>query len=117
MPRDRDKQRSAKVRHYQRNRAGVIERAKAFNARRRRENRDLVRTTKDQRPCFDCRIVFPHYVLEFDHPNGDKAANVADLARKPATIKALMLEISKCEIVCANCHRIRTWERGLAVEG
>lgn len=55
--------------------------------------------------CMDCGISDVR-VLEFDH-RGDKEYNVSHLinmGRETAAYK----EIEKCDIVCANCHRIRT---------
>jgi hypothetical protein len=50
-------------------------------------------------------------VLEFDHLDV-KRGNVTDLMRAGASIRALDQELSKCAVVCVNCHRIRTATRG-----
>lgn len=50
-------------------------------------------------------------VLEFDHISDDKYRNVADLLGQGYGWEVIQKEINKCEIVCANCHRIRTIER------
>jgi hypothetical protein len=60
-------------------------------------------------PCSDCGETDP-VVLEFDHL-GDKAFNIAKGLRDRSW-KALIDEIAKCDIVCANCHRRRTAIRG-----
>lgn len=73
------------------------------------ERKQLVSSLKD-RPCTDCGIRYPHYVMDFDHVTGDKHANVS--AMKFMTLGKLLTEISKCEVVCSNCHRIRTYLRG-----
>lgn len=49
--------------------------------------------------------------LEFDHVNNDKEANVCRLISKRRPKNIIMAEINKCDIVCANCHRIRTQTR------
>lgn len=63
--------------------------------------------------CVDCGVT-DWRVLEFDHLDNDKIGNVSDLVSKWSWTR-LKLEIDKCDPVCANCHRIRTHERRLAV--
>jgi hypothetical protein len=46
-------------------------------------------------------------VLEFDHVRGKKLGVVSVMIGHVSK-KRLLEEIAKCEIVCANCHRIRT---------
>ncbi len=45
--------------------------------------------------------------LQFDHVKGKKIANISKLV-KSASLKKIKEEITKCEIVCSNCHSIRT---------
>ena len=61
-------------------------------------------------PCVDCGESNP-LVLEFDHLR-DKIDNVSSLVRRLSNWAAIEAEIEKCEVVCANCHRIRTAKRG-----
>jgi hypothetical protein len=49
-------------------------------------------------------------VLEFDHL-GDKEFNISGGLRD-RSLAALIAEMAKCEVVCANCHRRRTAIRG-----
>ena len=77
--------------------------------KRRQERRDYILTRKDV-PCADCGIKYPYPVMEFDHLR-DKKFNISSAVNKAASMQALIDEISKCEVVCANCHRIRTFER------
>ncbi len=60
-------------------------------------------------PCVDCGERDP-LVLEFDHLGDDKSFNIAKGIRDRSW-QALLDEIAKCEVVCANCHRRRTVER------
>lgn len=60
-----------------------------------------------KKKCKDCperRIV----CLEFDHIKGHKLGNISHLVNLGYPIKTLKTEIRKCELVCANCHRVRT---------
>jgi hypothetical protein len=72
----------------------------------------LVRAAKSNQPCADCGVRYPHYVLDYDHrPGGQKRANVNVLVKRGAKEEVLLAEIAKCDLVCANCHRVRTFRR------
>jgi hypothetical protein len=103
--RDPAEQRAAERRWYAANKAKVA----AKKDRKRERLRDLVRTAKE-RPCADCDGSFPYYVMDFDHVADDKSALVSKLVNFGA-VQRLLDEMDKCEVVCANCHRIRTWRR------
>lgn len=46
--------------------------------------------------------------MDFDHLDGStKLAKVSSLT----SFQQILDEAAKCEVVCANCHRLRTWER------
>jgi len=61
--------------------------------------------------CTDCKQKFPHYVLEFDHiPEKEKLRRVYKVF-KTCGISAALQKIEKCEVVCANCHKTRTYKR------
>ena len=72
------------------------------------QNRLLVRAFKSH-PCNDCGQCFPPEVMDFDHL-GNK---IADISRMVFTHgpEGLKNELEKCELVCANCHRVRTARR------
>ena len=62
---------------------------------------------KESRACQDCEKFYPYYVMEFHHVRGTKKFT---LARRSASFesKEFMEEMAKCDLLCANCHRIRT---------
>lgn len=64
------------------------------------------------RPCADCQVEYPSYVMDFDHL-GDKEFNISN-AINFHSLEKIKKEIAKCEVVCANCHRIRTHDRTFA---
>jgi hypothetical protein len=75
---------------------------------------DLVKGAKDV-PCIDCGVKYPPHVMQFDHlPEHEKKFTIANSARFHS-LKKIKEEILKCEVVCANCHAIRTWERANGV--
>lgn len=58
-----------------------------------------------ERACVDCGELDP-LVLEFDHL-GDKKFDISRGLRD-RNWQAVLDEIAKCDVVCANCHRRRT---------
>lgn len=62
--------------------------------------------------CLDCGVSYPPYVLDFDHlPQFEKSFPLSSSGVKGRGLDAVNEEIAKCEIVCANCHRHRTFMR------
>lgn len=106
MPyKDPEKQKAAQRASYERNK----ERYRETNKRTERSLYKLVVELKSN-PCTDCGVSYPHYVMQWDHIGTDKIANVGKLARS-ASKERVLAEIAKCELVCANCHAERTWQR------
>lgn len=63
-------------------------------------------------PCTDCGKQYPPYVMDFDHCDPAlKIAAVSSMLRRRVNWEKILAEIKKCEIVCSNCHRIRTFRR------
>lgn len=62
-------------------------------------------------PCADCENEYPYYAMDFDHCNGKKSFDIAVAVNKGVSVEKLNSEIEKCEVVCAVCHRIRTFKR------
>ena len=60
-------------------------------------------------PCVDCGQTFPPCAMDFDHVRGKKRFGVSKM--RNFSIENILEEIAKCDLVCANCHRIRTFER------
>ncbi len=61
--------------------------------------------------CQDCGYNSHPAALDFDHPPGvEKLGTVSGFILK-FKLKEAIQELHKCEVVCANCHRIRTWKR------
>lgn len=122
MPyKDPEKQRAAALASYHRN-------SEAIKARRRRRaaaeglgkslgykyaarNRAYVQELKTENPCVQCGQHYHYSAMDFDHVRGEKVANVATLADAGYSLDVVKEEIAKCDLVCANCHRYRTWQR------
>jgi len=69
---------------------------------------EFVKTT----PCADCGVAFPAVCMDFDHVRGTKAFNVSQMHSRSKRL--VFDEMSKCEVVCSNCHRVRTATRRAA---
>lgn len=60
-------------------------------------------------PCTDCGVAFPPTCMDWDHVRGTKKY---EIARMRGFARATILEeMTKCDLICANCHRIRTNDR------
>mgnify|MGYP003441980246 CR=1 FL=1 len=62
-------------------------------------------------PCTDCGHTYPPECMDFDHIDDNKEMSVGHAVSKNWSIDRILREIKKCELVCANCHRIRTKQR------
>ncbi len=59
--------------------------------------------------CVDCGYAENPVALQFDHIGDDKEFTIAD--NLTCSTERLEAEVAKCEVVCANCHHIRTHRR------
>lgn len=92
--------------HYQNNKQKYADKRKVYQQR----IAEFIQDLKGSTPCKDCMKQYPHYVMEFDHlPEFEKLNDVSKLTS--AGMTKVQAEIAKCEIVCANCHSVRTWNR------
>ena len=110
MPRDIEKQKASWRRYYHRNKDKI----KKSIAKRIELQQKEIRKLKEETPCADCGKCFPYYVMDFDHVRGTKYKNVGNLITT-GTRRKLYIEIEKCELVCANCHRVRTHGEGSSI--
>jgi hypothetical protein len=63
------------------------------------------------KPCVDCGGSFHPAAMTFDHlPGTAKVLDIASLVRR-GSIGVARAELAKCELVCANCHAVRTFNR------
>lgn len=62
-------------------------------------------------PCSDCGRRYDAAAMDFDHRNPSTKVSVVTRMVGRASTDAILAEATKCDIVCANCHRVRTFER------
>jgi hypothetical protein len=112
MPyKDIQKRRECHKRYYLKNKKNYI----LKNKRRRKGLIDFVINFK-QNPCMDCGVKYPHYVMDFDHrdANSEIATINAMINFHSYSKEKILKEIEKCDLVCANCHRMRTHKKIIA---
>lgn len=60
-------------------------------------------------PCADCGGLFAAHQMDFDHRDpSQKSFRITAGRAMLMSRDRLLAEIAKCDIVCANCHRLRT---------
>ena len=80
---------------------------KENTARIRDELAEWVVAYLKEHSCVDCGEADP-IVLEFDHVRGEKLFDVSAAGSKGLRLPAVQLEVEKCDVRCANCHRRKT---------
>lgn len=103
----RPSQHGANADYYARNRSREAERVRV----RQRGAVELLRELRD-RPCADCGGRFAPHQMDFDHR--DPATKRFRLTAGGSMLRpttAILAEAALCDVVCANCHRIRTQRR------
>lgn len=100
----------ARLRYYRRNHV----RMKEHRLVKLKEHQAFISEHK-KRPCADCGVSYPPYVMDFDHVRGVKkfALGTNGASR---SMNRIIEEIAKCDVICSNCHRERT-QRRLAEQG
>lgn len=93
------------------NKTRHISQSKGHAKTRYQKIRALLNQLKDK-PCSDCGGTFGWWVMQFDHLDPEtKAMEVARMVTHGYSERAILDEVAKCELVCANCHADRTHRR------
>lgn len=96
-------QRASKRRYYLEHKKDYFRR----NKLKRERMRQWLKEQKD-RPCMDCGKKYHPYVMDFDHRDrADQEYQPHQLIKRMSWSR-MKAEIAKCDVVCSNCHRIRT---------
>lgn len=77
------------------------------DAFRRAEIKAFVDAYKNK-PCADCGNKFPSVAMDLDHVRGIKIRNVSGFVSGAYKLDLVKIELEKCDVVCACCHRVRT---------
>jgi hypothetical protein len=99
-------------RHYARHKAEVLARKKRRDEKHREKLRKYVWKYLKEHGCEECGERDPR-VLEFDHIDPhEKRATVSEMVAGAYSMDSLKEEIGKCRVLCANCHRKKSYEDG-----
>ncbi len=105
MPyKDPDRQKVSQHESYLRNK----DRVKARDRARLDRNQEFIKKYKsrDDVTCVRCDEG-RWQCLDFHHPDpSSKDMSIADLVKRRYRIERILEEINKCEVLCANCHRV-----------
>lgn len=92
------------------------DKARAQARRQRDAARGIVDAIKLEAGCVDCGYAEHPEALDFDHVRGEKVEHVAMMVVHHAPMSRILAEIAKCEVRCANCHRVKTALRRIQTE-
>jgi hypothetical protein len=73
-----------------------------------RTGREYIAQVKADAVCADCGGKFPPACMHFDHVP-ERGPKLFNLGNGDYSVESIKAEIAKCDIVCANCHAVRTW--------
>ena len=83
-----------------------------YDSRHSQERIAFLADMKKKKGCIDCGYNLHHAALQFDHVMGDKLFNIG-VKKAHVSMESLLSEVAKCEIRCANCHAVATYNRRL----
>ena len=94
--------------HYEENSKYYKNKARVHTKRYQKKARQVIYEFKLGNPCVQCGEGDPR-VLEFNHVDpSNKSHNVAEMVKAGYSVTSILKEVEKCEVLCANCHRIQT---------
>lgn len=87
-----------------------VECTKEYNAQKLAKKRHFLNEYKLERGCSQCGYKGHPVALELNHI--DPLSKSINIARELAScsMERLEAELVKCEVLCANCHQIHTYE-------
>ena len=101
------------MREFQQLRTGYRPRAPRQAPSIRKEDRKqwLINQKVSQVECMDCLKKVNRdntFVFDYDHRDPNEKTKAIGEVLHQWTVERLLYEMSKCDLVCANCHRVRT---------
>ena len=68
----------------------------------------MINMIKAERGCAECGYNAHPAALDFNHTRGEKMFSISQDVK--VALHRLRAEIDKCDVLCANCHRVHTYE-------
>lgn len=103
---DKDKGNAVKKQRYQANKEKWAERQRQL----RKRIKEYIWDIKSKSKCCKCGVNHPA-VLDFHHRDpSQKDAELADMMKNKWSIERILIELAKCDVMCANCHRLVHYE-------
>src|SRR5687768_12388424 len=94
----KDCNRSYQQEHYKINKQAYKDAA----LRRKWEVRRSIQSIKAKTPCMDCGRQYPYYVTDYHHLDStQKNSNISAMITNGYSLKSVLEEIKRCELVCA----------------
>lgn len=85
------------------------EKRREYHAERRKRQWDVIAEAKNN-PCSRCSGVFPSYVMDLHHRDPSTKLFSIGVGGCKQSMSKLIAELEKCDVYCANCHRIIEYE-------
>jgi hypothetical protein len=96
---------------YKKNKAKVCQRSKLVG----KAKMDKITEIKSTTPCMDCGNIYEPCQMDFDHREPEKKSFSLNQARWKKW-EEIEKEMAKCDLICSNCHRLRTYNRGQNID-
>jgi hypothetical protein len=104
-----DKMREYRNEWYEKNKEAEREKAKIRQSQRRKEFKEWYNNYKSTLKCSKCGFSHPA-ALDFHHRDSSKKEFTLASAKISVSRERFLKEIEKCDVLCANCHRIHHYE-------
>lgn len=97
--------------HYEENKDYYKEKSKKRKQEQLPKRKAILSRYKVLKGCVDCGYKEHPEALDFDHIVGTKSFNISQANNRMTSWLKIKEEVKKCEVRCANCHRIATASR------
>jgi hypothetical protein len=84
---------------------------RGWRLRRTAEKRKWLNEYKRNKPCSRCGKIYDPLCLDLHHLDPmNKVSTISFMIQGTHSLKVLKEEVAKCEVICANCHRLHHYK-------